>query len=61
MTVVNRVCKQVRIIYYHSLIVHYTIPNNHPYISSCKPGLWLAEISTAATYVRMVMWDDVGY
>ena len=29
-------------------------PHNHPYISSCK--LQLAVISTAATYVGMVMW-----
>ena len=29
--------------------------HNPPYISSCK--LQLAEISTAATYVGMVMWE----
>ena len=29
--------------------------HNHPYISSCK--LQLAEISTTATYVGMVMWE----
>ena len=31
------------------------LPHNHQYISSCK--LQLAEISTAATYVLMVMWN----
>ena len=36
-------------------LVPYTVPHNHPNISS------LAEISTAATYVGMVMWDSVGY
>ena len=30
-------------------------PCSHPYISSCK--LQPAEISTAATYVRIVMWE----
>ena len=29
-------------------------PHNHPYISSCKLQL---EISTAATYVGMIMWE----
>ena len=31
------------------------LQHNHPYISSCK--LQIAEISTAATYVVMVMWE----
>ena len=37
-------------------LIPYTVPHNHPYVSSYKP-----EISTAATYVGMVMWDGVGY
>ena len=35
-------------------LVPYTISHNHPYVSR------LAEISTAATSVGMVMWDGVG-
>ena len=35
------------------LITQYTIPHNHPYIRRY--------LRLAATYVGMVMWDDVGY
>ena len=35
----------------------YIVTHNHPYMSSCKPVLL---ISTAATYVGMVICDNVG-
>ena len=41
-------------------LVPYTVPHNHPYISSYKPGL-LRYLYTAATYVGMVVSDGVGY
>ena len=37
------------------VITQHQFPNNHPYISSCK--LQLAEISTPATYIGMVIWE----
>ena len=57
MAVVNKVHIQV----WNPLQLHvapYIVTHNHPYKSSSKPDLLR---STAATYVGMVMCDNVGY
>ena len=54
MTMVNKVHIQAWILLQ---LAPYIVTHNHPYISSCKPDLL---ISTAATYVRMAVCDNVG-